>query len=88
MYKGLVVLAIVANHAVQTVQELLGLHSKKDLGQVQCLQEGHSQAVSTQEKGFEQTERDPQVWQQVVQHDCPASNSTSQWQSQSSTACT
>ena len=38
MHKGLIVLAIVANHAVQAVQELLGLHSKKDLGQVQCLQ--------------------------------------------------
>ena len=50
MHKGLVVLAIVAHHAVQAVHELLGLHSKEDLGQVQRLQERHSQAVSRQEK--------------------------------------
>ena len=58
MYKGLVVLAIVANHAVQTVQELLGLHSKKDLGQVQCLQEGTQSNTSKTGEGMG---RDPQL---------------------------
>ena len=58
MHKGLVVLAIVANHAVQAVHELLGLHSKKDLGQVQCLQQGHGRGVERQAKGLERRERD------------------------------